>query len=106
MERLKVTPDAIFVLTPDLWSIPRSGGASTLLRRDAHNDVDAIADFVYWSQTPYPPRTPGCLGRAAADGSDAHCLLEGPYDFRGVRVDDEWVYFILAGDIGRLKREH
>jgi hypothetical protein len=103
VETLKVTPDAIFILTSDLWSIPRGGGASTLLRRGGHDDVDAAAGFVYWSQPPYTYRTMGCLGRAATDGSDAHCLLEGPYNFRAVRVDKESIYFVVGGDIGRLK---
>ena len=75
-----------------LWQAPNGG------------DLDLKNGRVYWNQSA-TSQFPGCLGVANLDGTDGHCLDEGQHKYAGVRVDDDFVWFIRDGDVYRLPRQ-
>lgn len=86
---------------------PKGGDAQVLWHASSDGDLDANAHVVYWTQSPGGTgalRSPGCLGRANADGTDGRCLVQEEASFGGVRVDDSSIYYVKDGDIYRLAK--
>lgn len=91
----------------DVERVPQDGvNSSPELLWGAPNgtDLDLKDGRVYWNQD-QTRDFPGCIGVANYDGTDGHCLDEGAHTYRGVRVDDDSVFFIRDGNVFRLPRQ-